>query len=207
MLPINIHGRLYIADDAITWPYVWLALTVIYLICKYIRYKKGIEINYLRVLVEYSFLIYLVYLINVTLLPILIFKNYDFVSFWGYGSQQIFTFKPRTTFLYSKIQLLENLIMLMPLVGFMQILYWPWRTLKNSFLLAFFVSLTIETTQAVMSYFYLNARLFDPFDLFMNTLGGVLMYYIMTYLFDKGIFNKFVDKLKPHKRKIKRQKR
>ena len=41
---------------------------------------------------------------------------------------------------------------------------------------SFFTSLTIETSQLILSYFYLEHRLFDINDLLQNTLGGLAVF-------------------------------
>lgn len=66
-----------------------------------------------------------------------------------------------------------NLIMLLPLTIFASLLWPRLATWKKMLKLAFFTSLTIETSQLILSYFYLEHRLFDINDLLQNTLGGL----------------------------------
>lgn len=76
----------------------------------------------------------------------------------------------------SQYTIIGNIIMLVPLTFFVCILWKNTASLKKMFILAIFTSLTIETSQLILSYFYLEHRLFDLNDLLQNTLGGLLGY-------------------------------
>jgi glycopeptide antibiotics resistance protein len=73
----------------------------------------------------------------------------------------------------SQYTIAGNLIMLLPLTIFISLLWPHLASWKKMLKISFFTSLTIETSQLIFSYFYLEHRLFDLNDLLQNTLGGL----------------------------------
>lgn len=78
----------------------------------------------------------------------------------------------------SQYTIVGNLVMLIPLTLFISLLWEDKATLKKMFTISFLTSLTIETSQLLLSYIYLEHRLFDLNDLLQNTLGGLIGFVI-----------------------------
>lgn len=129
---------------------------------------------------QISLVIYLSLVIGVTLLPINIPRNdYRIETFINLNVLDIFKYGFNK---YSIINLIGNLLLLAPL----PILLWlnkfdNWMNLKNIIIVSFLISLSIETIQYLEGYFRITAipRASDILDLIMNTLGGVLGYYVL----------------------------
>ncbi|MDN2452128.1 VanZ family protein [Lactobacillus sp. UCMA15818] len=74
----------------------------------------------------------------------------------------------------SQYTIVGNLVMLIPLTLFISLLWEDKATFKKMFTISFLTSLTIESSQLLLSYIYLEHRLFDLNDLLQNTLGGLI---------------------------------
>lgn len=85
---------------------------------------------------------------------------------------------------YSKIQIVGNILVLMPLSFIGGFIFQKMRKLSNAVITCFLVSLLIEVTQLIMNYFYLGNRVFDTGDLLLNTLGGLIGYFLMKLMFN-----------------------
>ncbi|MFT8825792.1 VanZ family protein [Liquorilactobacillus mali] len=82
----------------------------------------------------------------------------------------------------SQYTIVGNLVMLIPLTLFISLLWENKATFKKMFAISFLTSLTIESSQLLLSYIYLEHRLFDINDLLQNTLGGVIGFLIFLAL-------------------------
>ena len=70
-----------------------------------------------------------------------------------------------------------NVLLLFPLIFGMITLCPKFRTWQRTTLLAFGISLSIETTQLVVDLLYNANRVFEIDDLWTNTLGGLLAFF------------------------------
>lgn len=70
-----------------------------------------------------------------------------------------------------------NIFLLFPLLVGLLTLYPPFRTWQRATLLAFVLSLGIETTQLVVDLLYDANRVFEIDDLWTNSLGGWLAFW------------------------------
>lgn len=75
-----------------------------------------------------------------------------------------------------------NIFLLYPLVFGVMLFYPTLRSMASAVKLAFYLSLTIEVTQVLLSLSFDANRVFEIDDLWTNTLGGYLAYLTYTYL-------------------------
>ncbi|MFT8373892.1 MAG: VanZ family protein, partial [Liquorilactobacillus satsumensis] len=94
----------------------------------------------------------------------------------------------------SQYTIVGNLVMLIPLTLFVALLWENKATFKNMLTISFLTSLTIETSQLLLSAGYFERRLFDINDLLQNTLGGLLGFAVFV------IVRKLVPNLALHSR-------
>lgn len=78
------------------------------------------------------------------------------------------------------VQNLLNIFLLYPLVLGLLILRPTLRSMAAAVKLALALSLTIEVTQVLLSFFFDANRVFEIDDLWTNTLGGYLAYLTLT---------------------------
>jgi glycopeptide antibiotics resistance protein len=178
----------------ITFPFLAILFTLPFIIFQYRKYGY---INKFRVLMLYSFLLFLLTSYYLVILPLP--NTRDVLSLQSPGTQHVqlvpFTFirdffsetslkfnKP-STFIYvlkerAFLQAAFNAILLMPLGIYLR--YYFKRNLKQTFIITFLVSLFFELTQLTGLYGIYNApyRIFDVDDLMLNTLGGYIGYLL-----------------------------
>ncbi|WP_165964697.1 VanZ family protein [Periweissella cryptocerci] len=126
------------------------------------------------------FSFYITKVMSMTMLPIFIYHFWYVGDMFGFGQQVDFVhLNPVRAFDYFPSwfwfeQFFGNFIMLTPF-GIMAPYVFPrLRKLWQVGLLAFGVSLSIETYQFVFSYFYITARYFETSDLILNTTGALI---------------------------------
>lgn len=85
------------------------------------------------------------------------------------------------------VQNLLNIFLLYPLVLGLLLLRPTLRSMAGAVKLALALSLTIEVTQVLLSFFFNANRVFEIDDLWTNTLGGYLAY--LTYTCLRKAFN------------------
>ncbi|GKX67013.1 VanZ family protein [Inconstantimicrobium mannanitabidum] len=85
------------------------------------------------------------------------------------------------------INIVGNLVLLMPLSILVPMLFKKFRSMKKTIILCFLVSVSIEFLQ-FLSMFCGNRRSVDIDDVILNTLGAVLGFFIFKYL--QKIINK-----------------
>lgn len=161
------------------------------------QYRKYGYINKLRVFILYSFLLFLITAYFLVILPLP--KNRDIRSLQAPGTKHYqlipfafisdflretrVDFSKLSTYKYllkdrSVLQVVFNGILLTPLGIYLR--YYFKESLKKIIFITFLVSLFFELTQLSGLYGIYNApyRIFDVNDLILNTLGGVLGYFI-----------------------------
>lgn len=76
------------------------------------------------------------------------------------------------------LQNLTNIFLLFPLVLALVFLFEKWRSLRTAALYSFCLSLSIELTQLLLDLLIDAERVFEVDDLWTNTLGGILAYFL-----------------------------
>lgn len=174
------------------FPIVALLITIPFIIIEYHKYGS---INKLRTLIIYSFILYLMNIYFLVILPLpsidyvknLSTPKYQLVPFrfiidFINGSGFIFT-KPSTYLGALKSSsfytVIFNIFMTIPFGMYLR--YYFQCDLKKTIKYSFLLSLFFELTQATGLYFIYprSYRLFDVDDLMMNTLGGIIGYFLM----------------------------
>lgn len=165
--------------------------------------KNGIKLSIRNEVLTNLFVIYLFLLIGVTILPIYIGEvpyldglsfiekcNINFIPFVDYFNGGIY--------LGSIIRIIVgNLLLLSPFIFYLCVKYEKIRTLKSSAIMALLISLSIELTQLIMNILGLSfMRAVDVEDLILNTLGGVIAWYIFRFIYTGKIKN-VVDSINP----------
>lgn len=80
------------------------------------------------------------------------------------------------------LQNLANIFLLLPLVFAICLLIPSVRQLKKVLLISFLISLTIESTQALLDLCFNFNRVFEVDDLITNTVGGLIAYWLYQLL-------------------------
>lgn len=163
--------------------FVGIILLSLYVIIDLIRLK---QINILRRVIFYSFLFYLIIVIELTTGGISLppsenqFFRWQLIPFhfiydWFLVSGG--------SFFWNAVKLsFFNFIMLFPLGVYLGLLY-NIKQLKKATLIVFLTSLSIEVYQFVLGYFgFIFSRTFNIDDLILNTLGGVLGFIIFKWI-------------------------
>lgn len=177
------------------FPFIALLITIPYILIQYHKYGS---INKLRVLIIYSFILYLLviyFLVILPLPPIDVVKNLTSPKYQLIPFNFIIDFikdnplvlnNPKTyikTLLNPNVYIvLFNIIMTIPYGMYLN--YYFKKDLKTIMKYTFLLSLFFELTQLTGLYFIYPRpyRLFDVDDLMINTLGGILGYFIMNKL-------------------------
>jgi glycopeptide antibiotics resistance protein len=129
-------------------------------------------------LVLYSFLYYIMNVINLTIFPI------DPYNFGFIVEPQLIPFY----FIYESIHYgiqsvyVYNLIMLLPLGIYIPLLFPKRRNVIKTTLVGLFFSLIIEITQLIINRTFGAMRQFNVDDLILNTLGTALGFFIFCLL-------------------------
>ncbi|APT18329.1 hypothetical protein FC62_GL000888 [Amylolactobacillus amylotrophicus DSM 20534] len=132
------------------------------------------------VLPFWLFLGYLYFVISLTIFPVLLFKQTSIINEFSFGLQIMFELNPLAWTKYSTLQIVGNILLLMPLPLFVGVLFKKSRSFKYSILLVLFSTVAIEIIQLVMNYFYLGNRIFDIGDVILNTTGGLLGFALLS---------------------------
>ena len=178
----------------LTFPFLAFLFTIPFILWQYHKYGS---INKLRVLIIYSFILYM---ISVYFLAIFPLPDRDSIDTNSPVAQLIpFTFvfdiikesaEIKNVWMFfqnsSVYTVLFNILMFMPFGMYLR--YYFKNDLKKTLLFSFIFSLFLEITQLTGLYFIYPHpyRLFDVDDLMINTLGGIIGYLVM------GIFMKFL---------------
>lgn len=190
----NVNQYLAVIEQAaVIFPLVAFVITLPYLIYNYRKYGSVMG---LRVPIIYSFILYLICCYFLVILPL---PSHDYVAqMTGPTTQLIpFTFVSdiareanlaragglddvlRSIFLNRAFyQVIMNVAMFAPLGVYLR--YYFRCSLKRTVLISLLLSLFFELTQLSGLYFIYprGYRLFDVDDLMMNTLGGIVGYWV-----------------------------
>lgn len=172
------------------FPFLALLITLPYIIFNYYRYGS---VLFMRSLIIYSFILYL---LNAFFLVILPLPSFDYVESLTTPRYQIVPFQFISDIVSTiKIEDLSSLINFFTSQVFLQVLFNTIMTIPFGFylryyfkvnllkviIITFILSLFFEITQLTGLYgiYPRNYRLFDVDDLFLNTLGGIIGYLIV----------------------------
>ena len=179
------------------FPVVSCFITIPFILIEYHKYGS---INKLRFLIIYSFILYLITIYFLVILPL---PSIEEVTNLNTPNKQLIPFKFVIDFIrenpfnimkpntYIKglchssfYTVVFNVFMTIPFGMYLR--YYFKMNLKKTIKYSFLLSLFFELTQLTGLYYIYprSYRLFDVDDLMMNTLGGVLGYYI-TNIFSK----------------------
>lgn len=171
---------------------IWIIIRIITLINKR---KEGIKLNIINEIFTNLFVLYLIFLIGITILPVYIGgplphiqelslaekSNINILPFVSYFKSQFFY----NGFIRGIIRnVVGNLVLLIPFILFLCWKNEKFRSLKSSIKAAFLISLSIELIQLFMNICGLSdLRTVDIEDLILNTLGGVIAWgmFILIY--------------------------
>lgn len=181
------------------FPFVAFIVTIPFILIEYHKYGS---ISKIRVLIIYSFILYLMAIYFLVILPLP--SRDDVIKLTSPKTQLIpFSFvidfiketpliitNPRTyikALCHSSFYtVFYNILMTIPFGMYLR--YYFKVNLRRTIKYSFFLSLFFELTQLTGLYFIYPRpyRLFDVDDLLLNTLGGIIGYYWMAH------FNKFL---------------
>ncbi len=176
----------------VIFPIIALIFTVPYIL--YIYHKYG-AIHYFRTFIVYTFILYLLVIYFLVILPLPSFEEallnkgpyinyipFDFVR--KFISETSFILRDTSTYLKAITEpcfyiVAFNILMTIPFGMYLR--YYFKCSFKKTVLYSFLLSLFFELTQLTGLYFiYPNPyRLCDIDDLILNTLGGIIGYFIM----------------------------
>lgn len=165
--------------------------------------KKSASFNIGDEVFTNLFVVYLFLLIGITILPVYIGGlphlqelsfiercNIHFMPFVEYFKGGIF---------FSSIlrNIVGNLLLLLPFILYLCAKYEQIRSLKSSTITAFLISLSIESTQLLMNALGVSdMRAVHVEDLILNTIGGIIAWYIFKFMY-KGKIKNTVDAIYP----------
>ena len=170
----------------ITFPFLAFIITIPFILWQYHKYGS---VNKFRVLIIYSFILYIICVYFLAILPL---PDRDSINMNSKVCQLIpFNFildilnkvnfnSGFNIFLEGSIYtVLFNILMFMPFGMYLR--YYFKYDLKETILFSFMFSLFLEITQLTGLYFIYPHpyRLFDVDDLIINTLGGIFGYLLM----------------------------
>lgn len=189
---------------------IWVITRVITIV---ISKKNGKKIFLGKEIMVNLFAIYIIMLIAVTLFPIEIildkeileeanntFLNNRFkVNLIPFNDYYL-TFKNMgmNTFSYYFFRgLIGNVILLVPFIGYLCMYIKKIRSIKNVIIVSVLISLSIELLQLIQNITFISGgmRIVTIDDLILNTIGGVIGYYLFNIIYKTKLktYFKMVD--------------
>lgn len=159
---------------------IWV---IFFILPKLIKYKGKILQKYILrdCFFKFILIIYFSLLIGVTLFPIRL-PSIDFADINPVINLNLFSILNYGFNIYSVINIVGNLLLLAPLPIILNLNNFnKLINLKNVVISSFFISLSIELLQYLEAFFKIVyiPRATDILDLLLNTLGGLLGYFIL----------------------------
>ncbi len=159
------------------------------------RRKKGDKLNLYKEIITNLFVIYLFILIGVTIFPLRIGSTIPYLSNMSILERYNINLIPFVDYYKNNISVKGvirnvggNLILLSPFIFYLCIKFEKLRSIKLCMLTSFLISLSIELIQLFMNILSLSyGRSVHTEDLILNTLGGIIAWYIFKYTY-KGKF-------------------
>lgn len=179
----------------VTFPFIAFLITLPYILREYHKYGS---VYWYRALIIYSFILYLLIAYFLVILPLptreevialttpttqLIPFNFitEFITKSGFVISDFSTYFKALTSSYVFVPLF-NIVLTIPFGAYLH--YYFKFSFKKTCLFTFLLSLFLELTQLSGLYFIYprGYRLFDVDDLILNTLGGIIGYFVGTLL-------------------------
>ena len=164
------------------------------------RRKKGDKLNLYKEIITNLFVIYLFILIGVTIFPLRIGSTIPYLSNMSILERNNINLIPFVDYYKNNISVKGvirnvggNLILLSPFIFYLCIKFEKLRSIKLCMLTSFLISLSIELIQLFMNILSLSyGRSVHTEDLILNTLGGIMAWYIFKYTY-KGKFKDILN--------------
>ena len=164
------------------------------------RRKKGDKLNLYKEIITNLFVIYLFILIGVTIFPLHIGSTIPYLSNMSILERYNINLIPFVDYYKNNISVKGvirnvggNLILLSPFIFYLCIKFEKLRSIKLCMLTSFLISLSIELIQLFMNILSLSyGRSVHTEDLILNTLGGIIAWYIFKYTY-KGKFKDILN--------------
>ena len=164
------------------------------------RRKKGDKLNLYKEIITNLFVIYLFILIGVTIFPLRIGSTIPYLSNMSILERYNINLIPFVDYYKNNIGVKGvirnvggNLILLSPFIFYLCIKFEKLRSIKLCMLTSFLISLSIELIQLFMNILSLSyGRSVHTEDLILNTLGGIIAWYIFKYTY-KGKFKDILN--------------
>ena len=164
------------------------------------RRKKGDKLNLYKEIITNLFVIYLFILIGVTIFPLRIGSTIPYLSNMSILERYNINLIPFVDYYKNNISVKGvirnvggNLILLSPFIFYLCIKFEKLRSIKLCMLTSFLISLSIELIQLFMNILSLSyGRSVHTEDLILNTLGGIIAWYIFKYTY-KGKFTDILN--------------
>ena len=164
------------------------------------RRKKGDKLNLYKEIITNLFVIYLFILIGVTIFPLRIGSTIPYLSNMSILEWYNINLIPFVDYYKNNIGVKGvirnvggNLILLSPFIFYLCIKFEKLRSIKLCMLTSFLISLSIELIQLFMNILSLSyGRSVHTEDLILNTLGGIIAWYIFKYTY-KGKFKDILN--------------
>ena len=164
------------------------------------RRKKGDKLNLYKEIITNLFVIYLFILIGVTIFPLSIGSTIPYLSNMSILERYNINLIPFVDYYKNNISVKGvirnvggNLILLSPFIFYLCIKFEKLRSIKLCMLTSFLISLSIELIQLFMNILSLSyGRSVHTEDLILNTLGGIIAWYIFKYTY-KGKFKDILN--------------
>ena len=164
------------------------------------RRKKGDKLNLYKEIITKLFVIYIFILIGVTIFPLRIGSTIPYLSNMSILERYNINLIPFVDYYKNNISVKGvirnvggNLILLSPFIFYLCIKFEKLRSIKLCMLTSFLISLSIELIQLFMNILSLSyGRSVHTEDLILNTLGGIIAWYIFKYTY-KGKFKDILN--------------
>lgn len=164
------------------------------------RRKKGDKLNLYKEIITNLFVIYLFILIGVTIFPLRIGSTIPYLPNMSIRERYNINLIPFVDYYKNNISVKGvirnvggNLILLSPFIFYLCIKFEKLRSIKLCMLTSFLISLSIELIQLFMNILSLSyGRSVHTEDLILNTLGGIIAWYIFKYTY-KGKFKDILN--------------
>ena len=164
------------------------------------RRKKGDKLNLYKEIITNLFVIYLFILIGVTIFPLRIGSTIPYLSNMSILERYNINLITVVDYYKNNISVKGvirnvggNLILLSPFIFYLCIKFEKLRSIKLCMLTSFLISLSIELIQLFMNILSLSyGRSVHTEDLILNTLGGIIAWYIFKYTY-KGKFKDILN--------------
>ncbi len=176
------------------FPLIAFVFTIPFILHQYHKYGA---VNKFRVFVVYSFILYMITIYFLVILPLPKFEDVvnntfmirlePFAFVKDFINESSFVLSNPSTYIKAMCEpcfyiVVFNIFMTIPFGMYLR--YYFKCNLKKVFVFGFLLSLFFELTQLTGLYFIYPEpyRLFDLDDLFLNTLGAVIGYFIMGFI-------------------------